>query len=71
MNKVKAKNYQFYKNLKELWDEGALIVLPESTLNVEKENRDTTHTGVANPVSITPTTLGLAADEIFMFDKAG
>jgi len=69
IEKIKAKNYQFYKELEKLYDEGKLIKIPEASVNLEYQSRDANNNGFAPFLAITPDTLGLAKDEIFMLDK--
>jgi len=69
VQKIKAKNYQFYKQLEELFDENKLVILPETGVNLEYASRDGGNNGFAQSIAITPSSLGLDKDEIFLIDR--
>jgi len=64
---IKAFNYALYKNLEEYYSTGKLIILEEGSLNVEKINRTSTDTGLAQPLTISPATINLPRNAIGMF----
>jgi len=69
--KIKAADYQFYKDLEALTQSGKLVVIQETSMDVEAVNRTASVLGDAMPISINATSLGLARDEIGLFAADG